>query len=73
MEASNRVQAMFHDINSALFDRTKTGSKILDHECDEWSDKYPHIRCVCLDTSTFTIVTIQSKWCAIVRTRRRRS
>lgn len=37
---------MFHDINSALFDRTKTGSTILDHECDEWSNKYPHIRCV---------------------------
>ena len=44
MEASSRVQAMFHDINSALFDRTKTGSTILDHECDEWSNKYPHIR-----------------------------
>ena len=35
---------MFHDINSALFDHTKTGSIILDHECDEWSNKYPHIR-----------------------------
>lgn len=46
MEASSRVQAMFHDINSALFDHTKTGSKVLDHECDEWSNKYPHIRCV---------------------------
>ena len=35
---------MFYDINSALFDHTKTGSIILDHECDEWSNKYPHIR-----------------------------
>ena len=37
---------MFNDINSALFDHTKTGSKVLDHECDEWSNKYPHIRYV---------------------------
>jgi len=46
LEASNRVQTMFNDINSALFDHTKTGSKVLDHECDEWSNKYPHIRYV---------------------------
>ncbi|XP_065889827.1 protein FAM149A-like isoform X2 [Dysidea avara] len=44
LEASTRVDGMFQDINSALFDHMSTGSRVLDHECDEWSTTYPHIR-----------------------------
>lgn len=43
-QASRVVKEMFHAIEKMLFESVLSGSSLLQHECREWMEAFPHLR-----------------------------